>query len=673
MSEEAPKRGSGETLPLGSRSEVFPANPLPGFDSASAMAHLARMKGAHTADLMALICRQGYPPRTDIFNQLRMIDNPALLRLVDNGSISWPDGNRYFGFVFEQPQNSRLWQSIDEVHAPMTEDFIKSHFITPVVGALRELADAGIMHGSVRPTNIFWRETGSGMPQLGECVTAPPGVGQPVLFEPPDRAQAAPFARGAGTIADDMYAFGVTLVLLILGQNPMRGMDDAAIVKAKLEKGSFGALVVNQRVQPAHFELLRGLLHEDPKQRWLPHDLEAWIGGQRLTPKQAESNRRPARALMFDGKELWQIRHVIRAMADNVPAAVQIIDREELDRWLRRALMDDDRADRVQEAINVLRNSGRTAHLDEQKVAMVCMALDPGGPIFYRGQAFLPFGIGPALAETLRAGGNVQIIAEVISNQFIGYWVNQQQEGKTELVPLAQTFERVRGYIERASVGSGIERAAYELNPTLPCMSPLLRGQYILTPKDLLPALEKSSREAGKPREPIDRHLAAWIATRDRSMDYLLRPLNEQADSPRRALAIITLFSEWQRKHGPDHLPGLAGWLISLAEPLTRRYHYKPLHAEVASRLGEATEQGRLADLLHLLDDPKAVERDQQNFSAARQLYRAMTTQTHILDQQMRNHAEVARRYGRPVATYIAWVLSAMASVFSIMKMMTAG
>lgn len=675
MQQQADKAdfASGFVL-LGSKSEVAPANPLPAYDSVGGNAFLARMRGASTSDLLALICRNGYPPRSDIVNQLRNINNPAVLRLLDSGMIDFtPDAQRYYGFVFEQPLNPRYWQNLEETHTPLGEDFINRRFIAPLAEGLRQFADVGLMHGAVRPTNIFWRDNGSGAPQLGECVTAAPGIGQPLLFESLERAQALPHARGTGTMLDDMYALGVTVLLLALGRNPLKGVDDATVLRLRLERGSFATLVGDNKLPPGHVELLRGLLHDDPRQRWNAYDLEQWAGGQRLSPKQSEFNKRASRGLIFCGKEYWQIRPLIPALWANVPEAMKLIDGGELDRWLRRSMGDDDRADRVQEALTILKNSGRTAFYDDQLVTMTTMALDPNAPIGYRGQVVLPGGVGGGLAEAMRNGGNLQIMAEILSNQFVGFWVNQQPSGKTDLVPMAQAYERMRGFVERTSYGNGLERVVYELNPTQACLSPLLRGQNVISAKDFLGALEKAAQQPNRPTEPFDRHIAAWMITKDRSYDYLLRAVNGTGSGLAKVLGILNLYNDWQQKHGPEQLPGLTGWFVGLLEPLTRRYFNRQTRDAVAGALQQAAVSGKLSTLVSLLDNPQMVDRDQKSFAAARQVYRATLQQIAVLERHKQYHAEVAKTYGRPTATYIAWVLSAVVIVFSIMRALTAG
>ncbi len=200
----------------------------------------------------------------------------------------------------------------------MSEDVVNHSFVAPLIGALSEFLRTGVVHNGIRPTNIFWRPGGATPPQLGECLSAPPGPNQPVLFETLERAMATPLGRGTGTHADDCYAFGVTMALFILGKNPVRGMDERAIIQAKLERGTFTTLIGNTRLSPTHSELLRGLLTDDARQRWTGADLEQWQSGRRLTPKNTDAGKRAARALEFGGKEYTQVRPLAQALAAQV-------------------------------------------------------------------------------------------------------------------------------------------------------------------------------------------------------------------------------------------------------------------------------------------------------------------------------------------------------------------
>lgn len=639
-------------LPLSNGAELIPTAPLPDLNSVGGAAFAARMQG--DSDLMAILCNANVMPRLDAITAMRSINHPAVLGLVDSGVVLWPqDDMRYYAFAFQKPTAPRMMLDINQPLPAMGEDNINHYFIHPMIGALSEFARTGLVHNAIRPTNIFWRVGSATAPQLGECMSAPAGYGQPVLFEPIERAMSQPRGRGPGLQVDDCYALGVIIALLSLGKNPLQGMDDAAVIQLKIERGTFNALIGNRRIPAAHVELLRGLLSDDSRQRWSITDLEQWIHGRRLTPKNTDIGRRAGRYIEFDGKEFWQVRPLAAALAANVPAAVQLIEHGDMDKWMRRSLGDVERANLLEEARRALKENTKFTNYEDQLIARTCIALDPQGPIRYRGLSVMPAGIADMLIDAVLTGNNIQPLSEIIASQLVTHWIEAQKDVKIDLIPIAQQYERARGALEKSSLSNGIERVIYELNQGLPCLSPMLRSQYVTSARALLPALERVATSGGRPHEPMDRHIAAFIAVRDRRGDMLFNAMAGQ-DQAKRGIALVTLYSEMQNRHGPDALPGLAQWLLPLIEPGLQRYFSHALREKVQGQLRATASRGDLGALLRLIDDPYRIEHDQQQFRAARMLYLNTMKEIAHLEHMLGNRDMVLRRTGKPMAASIS-------------------
>ena len=660
---------NGTAVSVGSRTDILANSPLSDLNSAGGLAYAARMKSEATADLMGILCTSGMPNRSDMITSMRSIDHPSLLRLIESGVVYWPaDDTRYYSFVFQRPVAPRMMHSLDEGLAPLSEDTINHYFITPMIGALAELLRTGLVHNGIRPTNIFWRIGSVTPPQLGECLSAPAGYGQPILFEPIERAVCLPIGRGTGQHADDCYAFGVSLAFLLLGKNPLQGLDDNTIIDLKNERGTFSAIVGNHRLHGSHIEILRGLLTDDAHQRWTATDLEQWLTGRRLTPKNSDAGRRAPRHFDFVGKEYWNMRSLAHAFAHHVSEAVQVIENGVLDRWLRRTVGDDDRANNVAEAQNMLKASGKLAHYEDLLVACVCIALDPSGPIRYRGLAIMPRGIADMVADAALTGNHIQPLSEIMSSQLVTFWVEMQNEAKPEFVPLAQQFERIRSLIEKTSFGNGFERIVYELNPTQPCLSPMLRKQFVVSPKMLLEALERVALSGSRPREPMDRFIASFLIVRDRRSEMLFDAMGGPEGSIRRGLALLTIFSDMQQRYGPDQTPQLAQWIAPLLENAARRYLSKVLREKTQSQMKQIAERGNLAALRTLVDDPLRVERDQQEFMAARMLYFSIMKEINSIENQLANRDSVAQAIGRPMAATISSFLAIILAIVILLR-----
>lgn len=649
----------GGGLSLEGRVLVYPSKPLPDLNGAGGAAFSARFRNDASQDLMAIICSRGLNPRIDQVTSMRNVDSTSALRLRDAGALHWPEQNAsYFTLIYELPLAQRYWNTLDETHSVMSEDSIHHSFAIPMIKALLEFQRTGIVHGAIRPTNIFWREGSSTTPQIGEGLSAPSGVGQPVMFETIERAQCLPIARGMGVHADDCYAFGVTLAMVILGCNPFQGMDDHTIVRMKMEKGTFNALTGNRRVSPTLIELLRGLLTDDAHQRWSAEDLEQWMTGRRLTPKSSDAGRRASRHFDVAGKEYWQVRPLAAAFAENPGEAAKVIENGSLEKWLVRSLGDEERSKNVSDTVSQLREAGKSAHYQDQLVTRVCIALDPSAPIRYRGFSVMPLGIANVVADSIVSGNNAQLISEIILSQFVTQWVNHQKEAKVDLVPLAQQLERMKGHIEKTTFGCGIERVAYELNPSLPCMSPMLRNECVLSPKYVLAALERVAARGSHPTEPMDRHIAAFLIAREKRTESLFAAMGPSEIPVRRGLALLSLFGEMQYRYGPDQLPKLCAWLMPLVEPCLKRFLSKPFQEKVRRQAKEAADKGSLSLLLKRLDDPSRVAGDEHDFLVARKMYFDIQREISTIQESMKNREQIACDFGRPVSATIASMIA---------------
>ncbi len=143
-------------------------------------------------------------------------------------------------------------------------------------------------HRGIRLGNLFFTDMAHQQFVIGEGATAPPGYDQPVIYEPIPQGMAMREGRGSGTVETDLYALGVTILVLMVGRNPVANLGDKEILRAKITQGSYQALAAGYRLPLQVLEILRSLLNDDPAQRWDMEPLELWLTGQRLSPIQTK-------------------------------------------------------------------------------------------------------------------------------------------------------------------------------------------------------------------------------------------------------------------------------------------------------------------------------------------------------------------------------------------------
>ncbi|NBX74298.1 MAG: hypothetical protein EBZ69_04345 [Alphaproteobacteria bacterium] len=658
----------GDLKALGPKTEVLLAHPQPEFDSVGAKAYAARFKGNGRIDLLAYFCNSGLPPRSDIVPTLKNVNHTSFARVVESGMLKNPaDDKNNFVFIIERPHHKRYVKDDQFVRQPLAEDFIVKNFLTPITAALIELEMAGVGHGQIRLSNMFWKDNMPVPAEMGECIAVPSGVGQPVVYETVERGLCSPAARGYPTILDDTYALGICVAFLLLGQNPLRGIDDKTLTRMKIEKGSFNLLLANQRMSSGMLELLRALLIDDPHMRWKPTTIDQWLGGQRQTALPAEIGRRANRQLNIAGQDYIQPRPLAQALADNVAKTVELVESGELDRWIRRSLMDDQRANFLTECLTAYQENAGGQRRDDMMTTYVCMALDPLAPFVMKGMRVMPGGVGFAMAEALRANISVQPIAELLTGKAIPVWAELQGDDKPHLVPLIQSMEKMKNMIEKSIHGYGPERVIYELCPGMPCQSPLMGGHYVNSVKDFLGVLESMAKQSGKPREPMDRHIAAWLCARDRKPERLFLPFT-QNDVLGQLMTMLSVYGDIQAKHGPEKVPGLCSWLLPLMEPTIQRFHNRVMREELRKALREVAEKGNLALMSKMVGDSRLIEKDTREFDAARKYFSALRKETQVLEAQIKNPDAVAIKYGRPTATYVGSIIAAAIGMMTILR-----
>jgi len=198
----------------------------------------------------------------------------------------------------------------------------------------------------------------------------------------------------------------------------------------------------------------------------------------------------------------------------------------------------------------------------------------------------------------------------------------------------------------------------------------MLKNQYVTSPKLLLPALERIAANGNKGREPMDRHIAAFLVVRDRRSEKAFLPMNGPEDSIQRGLALLSLFAELQNKYGPENLPNLAAWLSPVVEPALRRFFSKPLRESLQKRAKGYVSSGNLSELLQLIDDPKRLERDRQDFYAARLLYLNIQKEIIILEGRGKNRDDIVRTMGKPIAVSISSLLAVVLVCAAVVRVL---
>jgi len=606
-----PRQAAGPAfVAFGDGWRLLPHRPLPALDSPSARAYAVEGPGFSTT-LFALVCDPAVPARFDALDAFREIRHPRVMRLVEHGAVDWPPvGCRTTVALFERPIGPRVG---DEPGPPMSAGAIVRCVVAPAVEAVGALAEAGLTHRAIRPDNLFWADPEREAVVLGECVTAPPGHGQPAVYEPVASAAALPAGRQSGTVKDDLFALGVTVLRLAFGEQPGQGASPDQLLVDRLDFGSAAVLVGKRHLPPVLQELIRGLLADDPALRWGLSELRRWLRSERVIGH-GDTAPGGARRSYRLGRSHYRTPAALAVGLYREPqAALSALRDGSVEDWLRTAMHDDLLAD----SIRILNSSAprigvARRRADDTLLALAAATLAPGAAIRYGEWAVMPEGIGTALAEAIASGRGPAAFAALIASDVIG---RLPTDIRDRLPGRPAILDDLKRYVARPGLGSGVERCLYELNPRLPCLGPRVAAARPTDLLGLMQALEQASRVADGIGTPVDPHVAAFVASRlGRRAERLLVGTADETD---RYLAEIRLLALVQSRADDLRFPGLTTWCARRAEPVVRRYRNRRLRKRLRAALMRKSATGRFDDLLALLDDEPRRRQDEQAFRAA--------------------------------------------------------
>ena len=663
-----------ELVVVKDRFEIDASKPLPQYDSPNAKAYACRMNVGDHPDMIALVCDPKMPLRVEALEPLRGCPGRGLIRFVDHGVVNWAETRRRQAvLMFDRPGGPRVFSKMTDTIDPMSDDRIIRGFLTPVIVTLRELSQRGVAHRNIRPSNLFYTDDSLRLIMLGECGSAPPGYNQPIFFESLECGMADQTARGEGGILDDLFAVGVTVLSLLIGRQPMGNVEPSQHVFDRINAGSYPVIVGSHRIQMNWMELLRGLLMDDPRERWGIRDVELWIGGRRLTPKQVKLPPKAARPMLIGGGSYENIRAVAHALGRNWAIAGELVKGQDFDNWMRRSLSDE----RVLESVVKVAGSNvamQTAPKSEEArlVTRVCIGLDPSAPLRHKGFTAHIDGFGPTLALGFGDDTVRQRVADMINARVLPQWMSLQNRTKSDVMLLYSRLEKMPGILNQTGPGYGIERCLYELNPHIQCLSPMVEHLYVTRSEELLPALEAVAQARDVPPAPMDRHIAAFLGARSPEVDdRMLRPLATIADRPSGDIInVLRILSRVQvlSRNGP--MPALARWIATLCKPAVNAFHNLKVRRAVEIAVERSAESGLLTELQKIFDDVKAVQRDENAYRRCQQEYAQCSAQVSQMGLDLQNRDNLASELGEQVAAVVSGVIGSVGATTIIVLYM---
>jgi hypothetical protein len=617
---------------------------------------------AKNESYIAFVCERHLTPRLGDIENYESIINPALIRIVSKGVVYWPPSNEErFVIVYQNNIDKPLLQKGGVNALGLKQDNVVENILKPFIGVLLDFRDKEFVHGSIRAGNLFNTKAATSKNiVLGDCLTAPSGCDQSVLYETIPRAMCDPIARGKGTIEDDIYALGVSIAILMRTSDFHAKMSDEEIIRRKVEDGSYSAITGSDRFKGSILEFLRGALHDDPDQRWNVEDIQAWLDGIRLSPKQTRREKKAPRPFELGGRSFFYLSSLAMELDKYPEEVLKVIEDESLCQWIERSLDAPAIVERVNEVVVKAKAQGAGKGYVNRLVSYLSVALDDNSPLRFEDMRLNGEGVGVTLTKAIVKGEDLKVFSDLFLKEAIFFWLSSQVSKPIDIGSFSQKFDKCKRALVQRGIGQGIERCAYILNSQAHCMSPRLNEFYILRSEDFLPALEKKAKQDGSIDLPVDRHVAAFLIEHDSKLiDAMIYDLNSD-EYHRVVVGNLKVMAAMQKRYNIGDVPHLSKALAPYFSAVYKKTHDKLARDKLKLSIDKGVKKGDLNSLLQLLDNQESIKRDHKDFMAAFEEYKLLKAELENIEEGMKNRSTFQRARAGRIGSIVACGLSGL-------------
>ena len=647
---------------------IDPSKPMPQFDNGESHAYAASDNRDKNRHYVALIADHGQLPRWQSADAYENLADTSLLRLIDHGVVYWsPAGKQQYAFVYNAAIGDCIMPEGGESQLNWRQTEISDYLIAPMTRILKTMTDRNFAHGSIRPSNIFFSGRDKNKPVvLGDCLSVYPHSAQPELFMSVERASAEPFGRGSGTVADDIYAFGVSLALILRKSDELEGLSDKEILQRKIELGSYAAIVGAERLQTRYIELLRGMLHDDSSQRWIVDDIFSWLDGSRMTPPALPRRKKANRPFVFRGRKYLFPDTLVLDMAEHMSDTLKAVESGELSQWIEKAFNDKDLNESYVRAMERL--SGMPAGKDNADFTLmqVILALNPVLPIYFKGRIFTYDGVGGLMARTCYERGELSVFKDVLQQNILDQAASVKTIPQNEILSVIKSFDVCRTILRQKKRGSSVEKCIYHLCRSAPCFSPKFENYFVHDSGSCLRSFEDMSSKGGQIAIYMDQHSTAFFSVHEtRLIDRVMYDLN-QSEKNNQIAGNLRFLAMLQKKAKIPSLPAISKVFEGSLAGVYNVYSNIKLREQIIEGVRQEAEKGNLIGMSALIDNHVARQRDSKAFELAKREYKYLQYEYDQYNRRLAHKNTYGVVNGQETASLISWSIATIITVLSV-------
>ena len=586
-------------------------------------------------DIYGTILQNSIPIRFAAIQKAKNFFHPNNCNVVDSGFADVARGEYgSYAVIYDKPKGIKLSQFVErkialgeEFDPPLklliSEEFVAAQIVHPINEVLKLYAENELCHGRINVNNVFLTGQEDGKLMVGECFSEPCGFSQPHQYETVDRAQSMPLGKGLGTLSSDYFALGVTVLHAIMGRLPGEEIEPQEFIAQRLAKGTYNTYLGNMEFSPRITDLLRGLLTDNVEERWGYEQVYNWVRGKKYNLIRPKIRKEAVRSYEFLGVQYMSKASLAYAYFTNWDEAARDIRDKRLGKWLELSVNDKETADILGGlVVSTGGEKSKSRSDNDELVAKSLIILDPDAPIRYRTIAVNLDGVGPMIADSWlhQNQTEMQIFGELLNMNLMDYKAARMSDQKID----RWILQRLQNYIRGKSLGFGIERCLYDLNPSLPCQSPIIGSQFIIDINQLLYYFNDNAGKIGT-TDVVDRHVSAFIASKLELAQEIKLKISKYLKDERAKIQVIklALIAFAQRKSNSGKLTSLGHWFMGRMNPIIDSLHGRKNRKDFETELKSYADVGNIEGMLQLIINSDYFPRDTQGFAEAQQIFKA--------------------------------------------------
>lgn len=590
------------------RFEIDYAQSLPWLDCNGAKAYRVIDRIDTKRGLFALICSNKTCPRSTILPYIKSIECRSLMKLVEFGIVTWlPEKSRNLALIYKLPYGKVFEGGKTSLDIRSSEKF-KSTLIN-LLSAIEALKNYNITHRAIRADNIYYANAEKTEIMLGDCCASFPAFYQPSAYETIENMLSIPEGRGNGSEKNDIYAIGALMMALYLGHEIVPEMSTPELLRIKLKKGSYQALLADDHIPNQISPVLRNLLNDNIENRLNYIQAYNLLDGKTGNYSSSTVTDRPKRTISFNGEKFYNARDFAIAISNAPTEAYELVESGKLLDWIKNGLENEKLAGKIEKLLTTYPEGTTSTDII---ISKICILLMPDLPLKLNNLCLFPDGAPKAIFYALRNGMETKPFYELFSAELIKLWYQEQEHMRSP----ANAAE-FRIYINRQDIGYGLDRIMYDFDDDIPCVSSLLGDEFVNSPTRILRALDNTYSKQIVKSMPYDRNIIAYLRCKmGKKIDGILTDLATGKDYLQ-ASTILRLYTSMQNKFGPAQLPHLSQWLASSSISIIKSYHNLKYQKFLERELLKINKNGKLHELCDILEDEEARNKDKANYTKA--------------------------------------------------------